>query len=198
MRQGIPLDDDDRWPWLQAVADWIGEVDVPTVVLVTMRDQVVATARQLRLAESIPGAEVIRVEGIEVTGERVMSQMKGASPYTYRVLRIRSSSVPNAIAALMLHHMRRGRAIIGTFRRGAGEVFNAGTADWAYGLDTEADVQAVTGNVLTLAGAWVTPLDTTSVTSWAPGSTGQVSNCSDGGGTCPCKPPMVAATFLAW
>ena len=25
MRQGIPLDDDDRWPWLQAVADWIDE-----------------------------------------------------------------------------------------------------------------------------------------------------------------------------
>ena len=25
MRQGIPLDDDDRWPWLQAIADWIGE-----------------------------------------------------------------------------------------------------------------------------------------------------------------------------
>jgi gluconokinase len=25
MRQGIPLDDDDRWPWLGAIADWIGE-----------------------------------------------------------------------------------------------------------------------------------------------------------------------------
>jgi gluconokinase len=25
MRQGVPLDDDDRWPWLQAIADWIGE-----------------------------------------------------------------------------------------------------------------------------------------------------------------------------
>jgi gluconokinase len=25
MRQGIPLDDDDRWPWLSAIADWIGE-----------------------------------------------------------------------------------------------------------------------------------------------------------------------------
>jgi gluconokinase len=25
MRQGIPLDDDDRWPWLQSIADWIGE-----------------------------------------------------------------------------------------------------------------------------------------------------------------------------
>jgi gluconokinase len=25
MRQGIPLNDDDRWPWLSAIADWIGE-----------------------------------------------------------------------------------------------------------------------------------------------------------------------------
>jgi 3-oxoadipate enol-lactonase len=44
-------------------ADWIGEVDVPTAVLVTIHDQLVAPRRQLRLAESIPGAEVIRVAG---------------------------------------------------------------------------------------------------------------------------------------
>jgi gluconokinase len=25
MSAGIPLDDDDRWPWLRALADWIGE-----------------------------------------------------------------------------------------------------------------------------------------------------------------------------
>jgi gluconokinase len=25
MRAGIPLDDDDRWPWLRALAAWIGE-----------------------------------------------------------------------------------------------------------------------------------------------------------------------------
>ncbi|TFV65288.1 UNVERIFIED_ORG: gluconokinase [Bacillus sp. AZ43] len=25
MRRGIPLDDDDRWPWLRRLADWIGE-----------------------------------------------------------------------------------------------------------------------------------------------------------------------------
>ena len=25
MRRGVPLEDDDRWPWLQAIADWIGE-----------------------------------------------------------------------------------------------------------------------------------------------------------------------------
>ena len=44
-------------------ADWIGGVDVPTSVLITTRDNVVSPRRQLRLAESIPGAEIIRVAG---------------------------------------------------------------------------------------------------------------------------------------
>ena len=44
-------------------ADWIGGVDVPTSVLITTHDNVVSPRRQLRLAESIPGAEVIRVAG---------------------------------------------------------------------------------------------------------------------------------------
>jgi 3-oxoadipate enol-lactonase len=44
-------------------AEWIGHVDVPTAVLVTIHDQLVSPRRQLRLAESIPGAEIIRVAG---------------------------------------------------------------------------------------------------------------------------------------
>ena len=44
-------------------AGWIGEVDVPAAVVVTTRDQVVSPQRQLRLAESIPGAHVVRVPG---------------------------------------------------------------------------------------------------------------------------------------
>lgn len=43
--------------------DWIGDVDVPTAVIVTTRDQLVPPERQQKLAESIPGARVIRVEG---------------------------------------------------------------------------------------------------------------------------------------
>lgn len=42
---------------------WIGEVDVPTAVVLTTRDQLVPPVRQQRLAESIPGARVFRVEG---------------------------------------------------------------------------------------------------------------------------------------
>lgn len=44
-------------------SEWIGGVDVPTSVLVTMRDHVIPLRRQIRLYESIPGAEVFRVDG---------------------------------------------------------------------------------------------------------------------------------------
>ena len=36
MRSGTPLDDDDRWPWLRSLADWIGErEEAGTSVVVT-------------------------------------------------------------------------------------------------------------------------------------------------------------------
>jgi pimeloyl-ACP methyl ester carboxylesterase len=41
---------------------WIGQVSVPTAVLVTTRDRVVPVSRQLRLAQAIPGARVHEVE----------------------------------------------------------------------------------------------------------------------------------------
>jgi 3-oxoadipate enol-lactonase len=42
---------------------WIGEVDVPTSVVITMRDRVIPVRRQVRLFESIHGAEAFRVDG---------------------------------------------------------------------------------------------------------------------------------------
>ena len=42
---------------------WIGEVDVPTAVVVTVRDGLVAPKRQMALARSIPGATVHPVQG---------------------------------------------------------------------------------------------------------------------------------------
>ncbi len=42
---------------------WIGDVDVPTSVVITMRDRVVPVRRQVRLFESIGGAEAFRVDG---------------------------------------------------------------------------------------------------------------------------------------
>jgi 3-oxoadipate enol-lactonase len=53
---------------MAAVADftshkWIGEVDVPVSILVTQRDTVVPPGRQMKLADAIPHASVITVEG---------------------------------------------------------------------------------------------------------------------------------------
>ena len=41
---------------------WIGEVDVPTAVVVTTRDRIVSPSRQMKLARAIPGASVHEVE----------------------------------------------------------------------------------------------------------------------------------------
>lgn len=41
--------------------DWIGEVDVPTAVVVTTLDELVPPPRQYKLAASIPGAQVFEV-----------------------------------------------------------------------------------------------------------------------------------------
>ncbi|HEV3226454.1 MAG TPA: alpha/beta hydrolase [Acidimicrobiales bacterium] len=43
--------------------EWIGEVDVPTAVVVTENDQLVPPHRQRRLAESIPNARIVPVPG---------------------------------------------------------------------------------------------------------------------------------------
>jgi 3-oxoadipate enol-lactonase len=43
--------------------EWIGEVDVPTAVVVTTRDRVVPPRRQMRLVDSIPGAKAFPVDG---------------------------------------------------------------------------------------------------------------------------------------
>ena len=41
-----------------------------------------------------------------------------------------------------------GSAVIGCFQRGKGTVFNVGSTDWSYGLDTDPQVQQITANVL--------------------------------------------------
>ncbi len=44
-------------------SDWIGEIDVPTAVVVTALDETVSPRRQRRLAERIPRAELFEVQG---------------------------------------------------------------------------------------------------------------------------------------
>jgi pimeloyl-ACP methyl ester carboxylesterase len=43
--------------------DWLGDIDVPTSVVVTQQDQVVPVRRQLHLAQSIPTARVHHIDG---------------------------------------------------------------------------------------------------------------------------------------
>jgi 3-oxoadipate enol-lactonase len=43
--------------------EWLDEIDVPTAVVVTMNDEVVPLARQIKLFESIPDAEAFRIDG---------------------------------------------------------------------------------------------------------------------------------------
>ena len=57
-------------------------------------------------------------------------------------------ATPETVARLA-----RGHAVMGCFRHpGGGTVFNAGTADWAYGLDSDPLVQRVTRNVISRLG----------------------------------------------
>ncbi len=42
---------------------WIGAVDVPTAVLVTRHDRIVAHQRQRKLAAAVPGATVVEIDG---------------------------------------------------------------------------------------------------------------------------------------
>ncbi len=42
--------------------EWLGEIDVPTAVVVTMQDEVVPLRRQIQLFEQIPGARAFRVD----------------------------------------------------------------------------------------------------------------------------------------
>lgn len=60
-------------------SDWVGDIDVPTSVVVTMDDPVVPLRRQVKLFDWIPGAEAFRVEGghdaIVANAERFVPQL---------------------------------------------------------------------------------------------------------------------------
>ncbi len=43
--------------------DWVADIDVPTSVLITMRDRVIPLRRQVRLFEAIESAEAFRIDG---------------------------------------------------------------------------------------------------------------------------------------
>jgi pimeloyl-ACP methyl ester carboxylesterase len=42
--------------------EWVGDIDVPTAVVVTLRDRFVSAIRQIKLAQAIPGATIHPVD----------------------------------------------------------------------------------------------------------------------------------------
>ncbi len=67
---------------IQAVCEftshsWIGQMDVPTAVVVTTRDRIVPASRQLKLARAVPGASVHQVDAdhaVCITAPQVFTQ----------------------------------------------------------------------------------------------------------------------------
>ena len=64
--------------------EWIGEIDVPTSIVITMRDRVVPVRRQVRLFEAIPDAEAFRVDGDH---DAVVANAKQFVPTLFRACR---------------------------------------------------------------------------------------------------------------
>lgn len=74
MRQGIPLTDEDRWPWLDVVAGWIrGHLDAGTHGVVTCS----ALKRSYRDVLRAPGVVFVHVAGDGALIEQRMSQRSG-------------------------------------------------------------------------------------------------------------------------
>ncbi|AEB45335.1 MULTISPECIES: gluconokinase [Micromonospora] len=71
MRAGIPLDDDDRWPWLQALADWMTARHREGVSTVLTCSALKRSYRDL-LRQGPPGVFFVHLDGpTEVIRERM-------------------------------------------------------------------------------------------------------------------------------
>lgn len=74
MQAGTPLTDEDRWPWLEVVADWIrGHLDAGTNGVVTCS----ALKRSYRDVLRAPGVVFVHVAGDGALIEERMSQRSG-------------------------------------------------------------------------------------------------------------------------
>lgn len=72
--------------------EWVGEIDVPVAVVITMGDRVVPLQRQIRLFESIPGAKAFRVDGDHdacvINAERFVPTLVSACTYVAEQARV--------------------------------------------------------------------------------------------------------------
>jgi hypothetical protein len=79
-------------------SSWIGDIDVPTTVLVTTEDKAISPLEQMRLLLAIPGAELQRLDD----GHTVCARARFGPPLAEACLSVASRidrTVPNAAAA---------------------------------------------------------------------------------------------------
>jgi 3-oxoadipate enol-lactonase len=77
---------------------WITDIDVPTSVVITMRDRVIPVARQIKLFETIPTAEAFRVDGdhdsVVAEGPQFMTTLLRALESVERRIATRTNETP--------------------------------------------------------------------------------------------------------
>lgn len=111
----------------------------PTGKDATPGDFVILATAPAHLISNVPGNNEMAI--------LLSYDPNGIGDLEYTATTLLGSSSPENTARLA-----HGHAVMGLFQRG-GSVFNAGTTDWAYGLDNDPLVQRITKNVLTrLAG----------------------------------------------
>ena len=91
-----------------------------------------APARLISITDTLCEAPVALWANVEPPGD-----LEGVAAGLF------GSAAPENIARIAHNH-----AVVGTFTKGKGRVFNAGTTDWCFGLDTDPLVQRVTANVV--------------------------------------------------
>jgi gluconokinase len=86
MRDGIPLTDDDRWPWLRAITRWIGEQER------TGRDAIVACSALKRAYRDVlrDGHPSVRFVFLDVPREILEARLKARTGHYMKVSMLRS------------------------------------------------------------------------------------------------------------
>jgi hypothetical protein len=104
----------------------------------------------------LPGADV--PQNLEIIATAQAAFAESPSPYRALIppeqLGVAAKIAYGADDARAQARMLRGHAVMASFRRGRGEVFNAGTTEWAHGLAAgDPFVETITRNVLRRFGA---------------------------------------------
>ena len=80
MASGVPLDDDDRWPWLRAIRDWTTEQETAGPDSVVTCSALKRTYRDV-LRQAAGRVRFVHLDGsVELIGDRIQSRPKHFMP----------------------------------------------------------------------------------------------------------------------